>query len=170
MDKALLEKGDLVFIIKEKQWAQLLGVRYESDGRYLYRVQSVIDNTIFYVYRGEFYAEYEVSSITRQALKEENNSKAKRNNKGKPELSQIDPRILEETAKVLMFGADKYGRGNWKNGQELSSICDSLLRHAYAFASGENNDQESGLSHLGHIVSNCMFALYNLDNGGEDER
>lgn len=95
---------------------------------------------------------------------------ALRYNSGKPPLSMIDPIILELTAQVLAFGAKKYARNNWKKGLEISSTMDSLLRHAMAFASGEDNDPESGVSHLGHIVCNAMFIAYYQKHGGKDER
>ena len=41
---------------------------------------------------------------------------ADRSNDGKVELSLLPKTFLEETAKVLMFGARKYDRNNWKKG------------------------------------------------------
>ena len=88
-----------------------------------------------------------------------------RYNVGKPKLSRISPEILELTAQVLEFGSVKYGWDNWKKGLPVNDVMDSLLRHAYAYASGEENDQESGISHLGHIVCNAMFIAYYKKNG-----
>ena len=39
---------------------------------------------------------------------------AKRFNKDKIDLSLLPRHALEEEAKVWMFGAEKYGRDNWK--------------------------------------------------------
>ena len=85
---------------------------------------------------------------------------ADRFNDGKPKLSMIDTEILNLTAQVLEFGEKKYSRDNWKKGRPINDIMDSLLRHAFAITSGEENDPESGLSHLGHIVANAMFIAY----------
>jgi len=82
---------------------------------------------------------------------------AKRFNKGKLEWSLVDFKSLEELVKVLEFGAKKYDRNNWKKGLFTRQICESLLRHIFAFLDGEDNDPESKLPHTGHILANAMF-------------
>jgi hypothetical protein len=59
-----------------------------------------------------------------------------------------------------MFGAEKYSSHNWKKGLKYSEISESLQRHLNAFMEGENNDPESKLSHIGHILCNAMFLSY----------
>lgn len=65
---------------------------------------------------------------------------------------------LEELVKVMEFGAKKYARDNWKKGMPVSQCMNSLLRHTFRLIGGEQTDQESGLSHYGHILANAMFA------------
>lgn len=89
---------------------------------------------------------------------------ALRYNDGKPQLSMIPYGILRETSKVLMFGSCKYSRNNWKKGMNYTSVCDSALRHIRQFVEGQNNDQESNLSHLAHAVANLSFLMYYIDN------
>jgi hypothetical protein len=84
--------------------------------------------------------------------------------------SLIDFRSFEQMVRVLEFGAKKYSRDNWKKGFTYSSVCDSLLRHLIAFMSGEDFDQESGLSHIGHIQANAMFLGYMRRNPRLDEK
>lgn len=88
---------------------------------------------------------------------------AMRHNEGKAQYSLIDLTKLEPCARVLEFGAKKYSRDNWKKGMNQDKIIDSLLRHIAAIQSGEDIDQESGLSHIGHIQANSLF-LGNKDN------
>ena len=80
-----------------------------------------------------------------------------RYNVNKTQWSLVDYEALESMVKVLEFGADKYDRDNWKIGMPVTSVCDSMLRHIYAFMNGEDNDPESGISHIGHIMCNAMF-------------
>ena len=83
--------------------------------------------------------------------------------------SEVTPRFILGTAQVLTFGAKKYARGNWTKMTEEDRvrINDSLLRHTYAYLSGEKLDPETGLSHLYSISCNLMF-LDNLDKNLED--
>lgn len=100
---------------------------------------------------------------------------AKRYNSGKLQWSLVHYPSLEPMVKVLEFGAEKYDRHNWKKGLEVTKICESMLRHIYAFLDGENNDPESNISHIGHIQANAMFLAYmvdkhpNLDDRGVKE-
>jgi hypothetical protein len=61
---------------------------------------------------------------------------------------------------VLEFGAKKYAPFNWQKGLKYTEICESLLRHTHAFLEGEDNDNESKLSHVGHIGCNFLFLSY----------
>ena len=61
---------------------------------------------------------------------------------------------------VLEFGATKYGAFNWQRGLDKREICESALRHMFAYLSGEKLDQESGLSHIGHMQCNLLFLAY----------
>jgi len=67
------------------------------------------------------------------------------------------PRILEETAKVLEFGAKKYDRCNWSKCDNPERYTSALLRHVSAWHNGEDCDQETGLSHLAHAMCCLMF-------------
>jgi len=64
---------------------------------------------------------------------------------------------MEGAGQVLAFGLDKYSRGNWQKGLSHTAICDSLLRHLIAYLSGEDNDQESALPHVDHVLCNALF-------------
>lgn len=76
---------------------------------------------------------------------------------GKPMLSMTPYAALVEEARVMMFGMDKYGRDNWRNGFKWTRLIDAALRHLHAFNEGENNDPESGISHLAH--ARCCLAF-----------
>ena len=81
-------------------------------------------------------------------------------NQGKLRWSLVSRKALEPLVKVLMFGAEKYEAHNWKKGLKYTEVCESLQRHMDAFMDGENNDKESKLLHVGHIMCNAMFLSY----------
>lgn len=68
---------------------------------------------------------------------------------------------LRETAYVLKLGADKYGVYNWRTSDEVraSTYCAAILRHLLQFMDGEDADDESGRSHLAHILATCSILL-----------
>lgn len=89
--------------------------------------------------------------------------KSLRYNDGKVQWSLVDFKSIEGLPRVLEFGAKKYSRDNWKIGLDPNEILDSLSRHLFALMSGETNDPESGLPHIGHILCNAMFYEYHTN-------
>ena len=66
---------------------------------------------------------------------------------------------LEETVRVLEFGANKYSRDNWKKiegGRERYFAA--AMRHLLA-SQKEELDLESGLNHISHCL--CCLLFYN---------
>lgn len=79
---------------------------------------------------------------------------------GKPEYGLLPPFALEEVAKVLTFGAQKYDRENWKKVDDLKRrYFDAAQRHLWAIKRGEEYDPESGLHHLAHATTCILFLL-----------
>jgi len=110
-------------------------------------------------------------------------------NTGKLKWSLVSWRALGPMVQVLMYGAHKYttfkrddgstvtgaqiskedskglevvtsGANNWKGGLKYTEVCESMQRHMNAFIEGEDDDKESKLSHVGHILCNAMFLSY----------
>lgn len=74
--------------------------------------------------------------------------------------------LNDRTQEVLEFGATKYGLHNWKKGMSYDMIVPSLIRHMYAYHTRDIAiDEESGLSHIGHIGANLMFLQYHSLKG-----
>jgi hypothetical protein len=79
---------------------------------------------------------------------------------GKLEYGLLPPYALQETVKVLTFGAQKYERNNWIHVDDgIRRYFDALQRHVWAWKMGENIDPESGLHHLAHAMC-CLMFLY----------
>ena len=94
---------------------------------------------------------------------------ADRFNEEKLQWSLVDFKSLEPLVQVLTYGTKKYSRNNWKKGLPPNKTCESLLRHIFAYMSGEDVDPESNLSHIGHMMCNVMFLSYNATNHPELE-
>jgi hypothetical protein len=90
---------------------------------------------------------------------------------GKIRYDLLSPEFLEETAKVLTFGAQKYGDRNWELGMDWHRPFGALMRHLWSWWRGEDYDQESGLHHLSHAACNLQFLVtYAIRNKGRDTR
>jgi hypothetical protein len=74
-------------------------------------------------------------------------------------LGLLPPGPLTEIAWVLDHGAKKYGRDNWRGGMKWTRLYSAVLRHLFAWARGENNDPETGRSHLAHAACALLFLL-----------
>jgi len=70
------------------------------------------------------------------------------------------PRALEAIGHVLTAGAEKYAPGNWQYVENADSrYLAAALRHEMALARGEQNDPETGVHHLAHVVCCVLFRL-----------
>ncbi len=82
----------------------------------------------------------------------------------KPMMALLSPKGIEAEALGMTYGAKKYGNHNWRNGIAISRYLSAALRHIFAFMCGEDNDPESGISHLGHAKCNLGMALQTLED------
>lgn len=81
---------------------------------------------------------------------------------GKPPMSLVPYGPVSQVAEVFAFGAKKYAAHNWRKGMKWSRLIDAIERHIGEFKSGNNEDLESGLSHIAHAATNCLFLLQYL--------
>lgn len=62
--------------------------------------------------------------------------------------------------RVMAIGAAKYGAFNYRDTAIQSSIYqDAMERHAALWFDGEDNDPETGVSHLASIMASCAILL-----------
>lgn len=97
------------------------------------------------------------------------NKVAVKNDAGKPDFSHISYELMEAVARVREFGAKKYARNNWKLGFKYTRSIAACLRHIFAFLRGEDNDPESGLSHIAHAICNLEHLLYDISHRKEND-
>ena len=89
----------------------------------------------------------------------------------KPKMNLLPPKAIVEVAKVLTFGAEKYGAENWKELEDLQNrYTAGALRHIFAHMDGEKLDPETGLSHMAHALCCLLFKLeIELEDGESKE-
>lgn len=86
---------------------------------------------------------------------------------GKTQWNLLPWDAVEEVVKVMEFGAGKYNPFNWveNGGFKYSRLFNSSMRHFIAwFWKKEDNDPETGLSHLAHLTCNVFFLLHYVLN------
>lgn len=82
----------------------------------------------------------------------------------KPSFSLVPQVALLAVARIMTFGAAKYGRLNWKQPDDHpvprpSRLLDAAQRHINAHLRGEAIDADSGEPHLAHAAASIMMAL-----------
>jgi hypothetical protein len=90
------------------------------------------------------------------------NADAKKLDDGKLDWSLLPIDSVEEILKVLEFGKKKYSSWNWASngGFNYTRVLNAMLRHLFAYIRGQDNDPETGLSHMAHLGCNVLFILY----------
>jgi len=94
-----------------------------------------------------------------------------KHDQGKLEWSLLPWAAVKEIVKVLMFGAKKYSRDNWKKADRWSTYYDACLRHLTDWWQRDPCDKESRLSHLAHAGCNiCFLLMFELLGLSRDDR
>ena len=82
---------------------------------------------------------------------------AKGNKLCRPDLIPVGP--LTEVATHYGRGALKYSPDNWRKGYAYSLSYAALQRHAMQFWAGEDDDQETGSSHMAAVVFHALALM-----------
>lgn len=81
---------------------------------------------------------------------------------GKLRLSLVPAEAIEAIGAVMTHGAEKYGKDSYKQ-VEPERYRDALMRHICKWLKDPHGiDEDSGLPHLWHIITNAAF-LCELD-------
>lgn len=82
---------------------------------------------------------------------------SKKQDGGKLRMELIPPTALTSIARLLTYGAIKYGPNTWQS-VEYERYVGAILRHLTAFmADPTGYDVESGLPHIEHVLINAVF-------------
>ena len=77
---------------------------------------------------------------------------------GKPRMSLVPHKALQDVMMRYLDGAEAYGENNWKKGMKNSVLYDSTMRHLMAYWTGDDSED-----HLGAALWNIMGLIDNDD-------
>jgi hypothetical protein len=93
---------------------------------------------------------------------------------GKTQWWYLPIKPIKEIIDVLEYGDKKYPAtdgSNWKRVPDAKKrYYSALMRHITAWWDGENDDSESGKSHLAHAATNIIFLLWFEINGYPEDK
>ena len=93
-------------------------------------------------------------------------AKAATYDEGKPAFAHLPWGGLLAVCEVQAYGHEKYKDfNNYRKGMEVTRNLSCALRHIVAWLCGQDNDPESGKSHLGHAAARILFVLQNQHDG-----
>ena len=93
-------------------------------------------------------------------------TKGIKNDSGKRQWWYIFPlwEFIEEVVDVLQYGDQKYPAEDGSNWMRLDQpqrrFQSALTRHFSLYIQGEKIDQETGKSHLAHLITNALFLMW----------
>lgn len=91
---------------------------------------------------------------------------------GKTPVSVIPQTVIAEVGLAMMEGALKYGAYNWREAGVRGSVyVDAAWRHLAAWWEGEDDDPDSGLSHIVKAIAGlCVLRDAMIQEKFEDDR
>jgi len=86
-------------------------------------------------------------------------NKGKKYDTGKRRMDLIPPSAINALAEVLTYGAEKYEANNWQ-GVAPERYFAACMRHLWDYWAGSDKDEESGIHHLKHALTNIAFMVH----------
>lgn len=84
-------------------------------------------------------------------------TKGIKNDSEKLQPTLLPIKALRGATRVLMFGAKKYSRNNWRY-VEKDRYKDALVRHLWSYLEDPKGvDEESGFPHIDHLLCNALI-------------
>src|SRR3972149_6287886 len=152
------------FYREREKYIGLIGVftTHSDEGSGFYSGHFIVDNhkcdLLFYNVKIA-YEESPVIKKTNHPIVADNFETGRKEDSGKLRMDLITPEALEALAKVLGYGANKYGDWNWSKGIVYSRVIAAVLRHINSWRKLEDTDPETGLNHLSHAFCGLMFLI-----------
>lgn len=79
----------------------------------------------------------------------------------KPATWSVMPRwVMLQVGRVMSVGAAKYSPFNYRESRiSASTYQDAMERHLQLWFDGEDNDDETGVSHLASVIASCALLM-----------
>jgi hypothetical protein len=108
-----------------------------------------------------------LKTIQKQRVKEvsvASKDKCNRYNEGKPRLAfnLLSHPLNKLEADCWEYGSKKYAYGQWLKGMSHIESAESVLRHLTDWLSGEDIDPESGLPHVGLMLTATKIFVHSV--------
>lgn len=148
----------------------------DEDGEgvaYKYKPFFADDYSEWCCYSGEYKkigqfdtSDWKNSLVSRETTEPETAYKETAN---KLSYSEIDPYFLEQMARRMQKGKEKYGPNNWKRLSDINELLDAAQRHLIELRKMVQEDfeplpgQESEAQHCAALACNAMFIHYHLN-------
>ena len=87
------------------------------------------------------------------------NKEGNKNDLGKARFDLVTPESLKKLVDIYTYVATKYDDRNWEKGIKWSRVFAAIMRHLWDWWAGEEDDFESGLSHLAHAAWGCFSLM-----------
>lgn len=100
-----------------------------------------------------------VVQIFRRAPPQKEKQSGTKHDLGKSATALLPTLALIKCGEIMDFGASKYDAHNWLKGLKYVRLCSAVLRHLFLWLGGQENDDESGLSHLAHAAVDVLMLL-----------
>lgn len=109
--------------------------------------------------------------VARALIKKARGEEGVKFDQNKRRIDLVPTEAINALADVLTAGAVKYGEHNWRHGMDWSRVYGAAQRHMLAFWGGDDIDEESGMPHLWHALTNMAFLVsYQALSVGRDDR
>jgi len=96
---------------------------------------------------------------------------AQKESGGKPELDLLPYDALAAVSDAFKHGKTKYGKDDWRKGQDFSKYGAASMRHILKWLDGEDTDPESHVHHLSHAAADILMLLqWIAEDTGNDDR
>lgn len=93
---------------------------------------------------------------------------AQKDKSDKLRFDLVPPEMITALGQGLTYGAKKYADRNWEKGIPYMDSYAAAMRHLLQWASGVDEDEESGLQHLEQAALNLLMIATQTRRGRDE--